>query len=197
LPFAIDGYISAAVALFVMWSGFSVMRDTVSPLLGQAPDADLVNNIKKTVMSHEGIVGIHDLMVHNYGPGRLVLSLHAEVPCDADLMGSHDLIDRIERELQEKYHALTCIHMDPVDFDNPEVVKLREMTALLVAEMDEGMTIHDFRAVFGPSHTNLIFDLVVPFSCKNEDAVSEELQRRIHARDEQLFAVITVEHTYI
>ncbi len=197
LPFAIDGYISAAVALFVMWSGFSVMRDTVSPLLGQAPDAVLVDNIKKTVMSHEGIVGVHDLMVHNYGPGRLVLSLHAEVPCDADLMSSHDQIDRIERELQEKYHALTCIHMDPVDFDNPEVVKLREMTALLVAEMDEGMTIHDFRAVFGPSHTNLIFDLVVPFSYKEVDSIAEKVQQRIHAQDERLFAVITVEHTYI
>ena len=192
----IDGYVGAAVALFVMWSGFSVMRETVSPLLGQAPDEELVTDIKRTVTAYDGIVGVHDLMVHNYGPGRLVMSLHAEVPCREDMMRSHDLIDRVERELMEKYHALVCIHMDPVDFDDPKVAQLRAMVALLVAEMDEGMTIHDFRVVFGETHTNLIFDLVVPFTCKDIQAAADALADRIHERDDRLFAVITAEHAY-
>lgn len=196
LPVSIDGYVGVAVALFVMWSGFSVMRETVSPLLGQAPDEQLVMDIKRTVMAHEGIVGVHDLMVHNYGPGRLVMSLHAEVPSDEDILRSHDLIDRIERELGEKYHALVCIHMDPVDFDDPEVAHLRAGVAMQLAEMDESLSMHDFRVVRGETHTNLIFDLVVPFDCPDAGAVADELSRRIHEKDERLYAVITVEHAY-
>ena len=195
LPISIDGYVGMAVALFVLWAGFSVMRETVSPLLGQAPDETLVLDVKRTVMGYDGVVGVHDLMIHSYGPGRMVMSLHAEVPCQADILQSHDLIDRIEREMQEKYRAIVCIHMDPVDFDNPEVARLRAMVAMQVADMDEGMTIHDFRVVFGQTHTNLIFDLVVPFG-KDEQAAAEELDRRIKQQDPNLFTVITVEHAY-
>ena len=195
LPVSIDGYVGVAVALFVLWAGFSVMRETVSPLLGQAPEEALVADVKRTVMAYDGVVGVHDLMIHNYGPGRMVMSLHAEVPCQADILQSHDLIDRIERDMQEKYRAVVCIHMDPVDFDNPEVARLRAMVAMQVAEMDEGMTIHDFRVVFGQSHTNLIFDLVVPFG-KDENAAAAELSRRVQAQDPTLFTVITVEHAY-
>ena len=195
LPVSIDGYVGVAVALFVLWAGFSVMRETVSPLLGQAPEEALVADVKRTVMAYDGVVGVHDLMIHNYGPGRMVMSLHAEVPCQADILQSHDLIDRIERDMQEKYRAVVCIHMDPVDFDNPEVARLRAMVAMQVAEMDEGMTIHDFRVVFGQSHTNLIFDLVVPFG-KDENAAAAELSRRVQTQDPTLFTVITVEHAY-
>lgn len=195
LPISIDGYVGVAVALFVLWAGFSVMRETVSPLLGQAPNETLVLDVKRTVMGYDGVVGVHDLMIHSYGPGRMVMSLHAEVPCQADILQSHDLIDRIEREMQEKYRAIVCIHMDPVDFDNPEVARLRAMVAMQVADMDEGMTIHDFRVVFGQTHTNLIFDLVVPFG-KDEQAAAEELDRRIKQQDPNLFTVITVEHAY-
>lgn len=196
LPVSIDGYVGMAVALFVMWSGFSVMRETVSPLLGQAPDEQFVMDIKRTVMAHEGVVGVHDLMVHNYGPGRLVMSLHAEVPSNEDILRSHDLIDRIERELGEKYHALVCIHMDPVDFDDPEVAHLRAEVVMQLAEMNESLSLHDFRVVRGETHTNLIFDLVVPFDCRDGKAVADELARRIHEKDERLYAVITVEHAY-
>ena len=196
LPVSIDGYVGMAVALFVMWSGFSVMRETVSPLLGQAPDEQFVMDIKRTVMAHEGVVGVHDLMVHNYGPGRLVMSLHAEVPSNEDILRSHDLIDRIERELGEKYHALVCIHMDPVDFDDPEVAHLRAEVVMQLAEMNELLSLHDFRVVRGETHTNLIFDLVVPFDCRDGKAVADELARRIHEKDERLYAVITVEHAY-
>ena len=196
LPVSIDGYVGTAVALFVMWSGFSVMRETVSPLLGQAPDEQFVMDIKRTVMAHEGVVGVHDLMVHNYGPGRLVMSLHAEVSSHEDILRSHDLIDRIERELGEKYHALVCIHMDPVDFDDPEVAHLRAEVVMQLAEMNESLSLHDFRVVRGETHTNLIFDLVVPFDCRDGKAVADELARRIHEKDERLYAVITVEHAY-
>ena len=196
LPVSIDGYVGMAVALFVMWSGFSVMRETVSPLLGQAPDEQFVMDIKRTVMAHEGVVGVHDLMVHNYGPGRLVMSLHAEVPSNEDILRSHDLIDRIERELGEKYHALVCIHMDPVDFDDPEAAHLRAEVVMQLAEMNESLSLHDFRVVRGETHTNLIFDLVVPFDCRDGKAVADELARRIHEKDERLYAVITVEHAY-
>ena len=196
LPVSIDGYVGVAVALFVMWSGFSVMRETVSPLLGQAPDEHMVMDIKRTVMAHEGIVGVHDLMVHNYGPGRLVMSLHAEVPSHEDILLSHDRIDCIERELGEKYHALACIHMDPVDFDDPEVSRLRADVIMQMADMDESLSLHDFRVVRGETHTNLIFDLVAPFDCRDSKAVADELARRIHEKDNRLYAVITVEHAY-
>lgn len=196
LPVSIDGYVGTAVALFVMWSGFSVMRETVSPLLGQAPDEQFVMDIKRTVMAHEGVVGVHDLMVHNYGPGRLVMSLHAEVSSHEDILQSHDLIDRIERELGEKYHALVCIHMDPVDFDDPEVAHMRAEVVMQLAEMNESLSLHDFRVVRGETHTNLIFDLVVPFDCRDGKAIADELARRIHEKDERLYAVITVEHAY-
>jgi len=172
-----------------------VMRETVSPLLGQAPEETLVNDVKRTVMAYDGVVGVHDLMIHNYGPGRMVMSLHAEVPCRTDILQSHELIDCIERDMQEKYRAVVCIHMDPVDFDDPEVARLRAMVAMQVAEMDEGMTIHDFRVVFGQSRTNLVFDLVVPFG-KDENVAAAELSRRIQKEDPTLFAVITVEHAY-
>ncbi len=193
---AVDGYIGAAVALFVIWSGFSVMRETVSPLLGQAPDAAFVRDVKQTVLSHDGVVGVHDLMVHNYGPGRLILSLHAEVPCDADLIKSHDLIDCIEKELMEKYHAIACIHMDPVDTADERVETLRRLVEGVAVGIDSRMTIHDFRVVFGDTHTNLIFDLVIPFDYKEAASLPAELQRRVQEQDSSLFTVVTVEHGY-
>ena len=135
-------------------------------------------------------------MVHNYGPGRLVMSLHAEVPSHEDILLSHDRIDCIERELGEKYHALACIHMDPVDFDDPEVSRLRADVIMQMADMDESLSLHDFRVVRGETHTNLIFDLVAPFDCRDSKAVADELARRIHEKDNRLYAVITVEHAY-
>ena len=191
----IDGWVGTAMAVFVMWSGFSVVRETISPLLGQAPDPALVQQIKDTVLAHEGIVGVHDLMIHNYGPGRCVISLHAEVPCGRDLLQSHDLIDLVERELSHQFGAITCIHMDPVDTDNEEVARLR---AVVEAVVDPAFTLHDFRVVFGETHTNLIFDLVVPFTCKPGDvpAITAEIQRRVRVVDPKLCTVITVEHSF-
>lgn len=195
---AIDGYVGVLVALFVLWSGFSIMRETVSPLLGQAPDPALVKEISDTVMSFDGIVGMHDLMVHNYGPGRVIVSLHAEVPCDVPITKSHDVVDCAERELKEKFHVSACIHMDPVDVADPRTKELKRVAQKVLEEVDERLSLHDFRVVPGDTHTNLIFDMVVPFELEEQrSALILEVQRRIHAVDGHLFAIITAEHSYI
>ncbi len=194
---AIDGYISLAVAAFILWSGFSVMRETVSPLLGQAPDPQLVKDISQTVMSFEGIIGIHDMIIHNYGPGRMLVSLHAEVSCHDDVLKSHDTIDLIERTLQEKFRLMACIHMDPVDTDDETTGELKRMAQAIASDVHEDLTLHDFRVVHGETHTNLIFDLVVPFSAwKQRAALEKEVAARIHATDSHLYAVITAEQSF-
>ena len=196
LPVSIDGYVGMAVALFVIWSGFTVIRDTVSPLLGQAPDPELVENIQNTVLSYDGVVGIHDLIVHDYGPGRIIVSLHAEVPEDQPITKSHDVIDNIEMELQEKFNILSCIHMDPVDTDNPETLRLKEVAIHLMNEVDESLTLHDFRVVTGDTHTNLLFDLVFPHGHPDREDATARLRDAIHAYDEHLYAVIKAESSY-
>lgn len=192
----IDGYVGVLVALFVMWSGFSVLQDTISPLLGQAPDADLVRSIRNTVLAHDGILGIHDLIVHTYGPSQRMVSLHAEVSCREDMMRSHDLIDCIERDIAGKYNAVVCIHMDPVDTEDVRVESLREFVVAVVKDINPQMSLHDFRVVFGETHTNLIFDLEVPFQYENTRDLYGELQRRVWEADPQLFVVATMEHGY-
>lgn len=192
----VDGFIGLAVAIFVLWTGISVVRQSISPLLGQAPDPELVKEIHDTVLSYEGVIGVHDLMVHNYGPGRVIISLHAEVPADVDIMISHDVMDQIEMGLMAKFKAVSCVHMDPVDTKNPEVNHLREMTTKVVEEIDEKLSLHDFRVVFGETHTNLIFDLVVPFGYENEDKLHDIIQQKIQEQNKKLFVVVQVEHQY-
>lgn len=192
----LDGYVGMAVALFVVWAGFSIIRETISPLLGQAPDQELVENIKQTVLAYDGICGIHDMMVHDYGPGRVIVSLHAEVPVDADICQSHDIIDCIEQELMQKYHIISCIHMDPIDTDNPETVRLKELAGDTLTAIHPALTLHDFRVVHGDSHTNLLFDVVVPFDHPDRERLAVEIQERIHTADDKLFAIVRVEHDY-
>ncbi len=193
---AIDGYVGVVVALFVMWSGVSIMKNTISPLLGQAPSPELVRSIRETVMAHDGVVGVHDLMVHNYGPGRCVISLHAEVPCREDLLRSHDRVDCIEKELMAKYHAIVCIHMDPVDTEDERVESLKILVKTILEDIDPRMDMHDFRVVFGETHTNLIFDLVLPFDTQENKGLCAEIQRRVQTVDQRLFVVATVEHSF-
>lgn len=193
---ALDGYVGMSVALFVIWAGFSIIRETISPLLGQTPDPALVENIKQTVLSYDGIYGIHDMMVHDYGPGRVIVSLHAEVPVDADICQSHDIIDCIEQELMQKYHIISCIHMDPIDTDNPETLRLKTLAAQELAAIYPDLTLHDFRVVHGDSHTNLLFDVVVPFDHPHREQLAVEIQERIHHTDQRLFAIVRIEHDY-
>ncbi len=192
----VDGYVGVAVALFVVWAGFSIIKETISPLLGQAPDPELVDNIRKTVLAHEEILGIHDMMVHDYGPGRVIVSLHAEVPVDADICQSHDVIDCIEQELMREYRIISCIHMDPIDTDNPETVRLKQLVTRLLADIDGSLTLHDFRVVHGESHTNLLFDVVVPFEYTGRDGLAADIARRLQAEDDKLHAIVQVEHDY-
>lgn len=193
----IDGYIGLAVALFVMWSGFSIIKETVSPLLGQAPDPDLVENIRKTVLSYPGVVGIHDMIIHDYGPGRTIVSLHAEVPADQSIITSHDLIDNIETELTEAYHLLCCIHMDPVDTENPETRHLKAQVCTLLRSIDPTLSLHDFRVVPGDTHTNVLFDVVVPHHYPQQEKLEQRIREDIRRLDPKLNAVIKVENSFI
>lgn len=193
---SIDGYVGVLLALFVIWSGFSILKDTVSLLLGQAPDPALVEEIKNTVLSYEGIIGVHDLMVHSYGARKLVLSFHAEVPSHQDILVSHDIIDQIEQDLMRQYHAVVTIHMDPVDTKDQRVGEYRKLVEDTLRDIDPSLSLHDFRVVFGKTHSNLIFDLEMPFGYKDIRPVLEELQWRIHQVNPQLFIVATPEHRY-
>ena len=192
----VDGYIGLLVAGLILWAGISVLRDGISPLLGQAPDPELVQAIRDKVLSYDGIVGVHDLIIHNYGPGRVIISLHAEVPASADILYSHDLVDCIEKDIMEEFHAVTCIHMDPVDTENEEVLRLKVLAETVLGDIDERLSLHDFRVVFGETHTNLIFDIAVPFRYKEETALAGEIQRRLRMVDEKLCVVAQVEHNY-
>lgn len=194
---AVDGYVGLVVALFILFSAYKAARETLSPLLGQAPDPELVREIRDIVLSDDTVVGVHDLVVHDYGPGRLMITLHAEVPAHGDIMAMHDVIDNIEKELMEKLHCHAVIHMDPVDTDDASIARLREQVAELVKQVEPSLTIHDFRVVRGTTHDNLIFDAVLPFSSTMTPAqAAQAIRDRVRAMDGNYYAVVTVEHSY-
>ena len=194
----LDGLMGVAVAAFILWSGWGLMMDTLSPLLGESPSPELVEHIEHTVMSYPGVLGVHDLMVHDYGPGRRLCSFHAEVPQDADILEAHDAIDHIEREIQQKFGIETTAHMDPIATDDESVNRLREQVAALARAVEPEMTIHDFRVTKGPQHTNLIFDVVVPHRCRlRDEELCERLSGAVRALDERYFAVIQVDRAYV
>ena len=162
---AIDGYVGLLVALFVIWSGFTVIKETVSPLLGQAPDPEMVRGIRETVLAHDGVVGVHDLMVHNYGPGKIFASAHIEMDAAGDVMTNHDIIDNIERQVKHSLRIEFVAHMDPIKTNDPQVNKTKTAISEAFSKMDGLESIHDFRIVPGPSHTNVIFDVVLSHNC--------------------------------
>lgn len=193
----IDAWMGILVAAFILRSGWGAARDTLNPLLGQSPAPELVRDIHDAVLAHPQVVGIHDLVIHDYGPGRSMMSLHAEVPMDANIMEVHDVIDAIERELKEKFHIETSIHMDPIATGDETVNRTREMVAALVKEIDAAMTIHDFRMTNGPHHRNLIFDVVVPYSVKRTDEeVKSAVIAKVKAADPNYYAVIEIDRAY-
>lgn len=196
--FNIDGYCGLLVALFILYAGYKAAKDTIDPLLGFPPEKEFVEQIENIVLSHEQIVGIHDLVVHDYGPGRRMISLHAEVPGNGNMFEMHDLIDLIERELNEKMQCRTVIHMDPIETDNEEVTRMKQEIAALVRGIDERITIHDFRMVTGPTHTNLIFDAVVPFEVeRSADEVKREIEQMVRNIDSKYFAVVEIDRSYV
>lgn len=195
----IDGYVGIAVSLAVMWAGVGIAKDTLEPLLGEATTPEDYIKITKFVEGYDGIVGSHDLIVHNYGPGRNMASIHAEVPNDVDIEVSHEIIDRIERDAAKMLGIFLVIHMDPVETKNEQVLKVKEQVIKIMDALDKNVSIHDFRMVDGQKQINLIFDMVVPFEYtkEKEKILKESFRTLIRMHDERYQCVITVERSYV
>ena len=194
----IDGWCGALVAVFILWSGVNAARDTIDPLLGTPPTQEFVDGVEQLVMSYPDILGIHDLIVHDYGPGRCMVSLHAEVDAGGDVLVLHDEIDNIERHLQTELHCQAVIHMDPVVTDDKEVFAAKQAVTALVRNIAPEISLHDFRMVTGPTHTNVIFDVVVPFGFPlSDEALTTQIQSQVRALDGNYFAVVTVDKSYV
>lgn len=194
----LDGYIGLLVALFILYAGVNTAKDSLSPLLGQTPDPAFVHQIEETVLSHPEVIGIHDLIVHDYGPGQRMISLHAEVRADEDILVIHDAIDHIELELRARFQCEATIHMDPVDVRDEATAQMHARVDEIIRGIDPVLSIHDFRMVVSPSHTNLIFDVQVPHRFHMSSAqLSREIHERIHAMEGGVyFAVIRLESGY-
>ena len=198
LHWQIDGWCGLVVSLLILWAGFQAAKDTLSPLLGQPPTEEFVQQIHDIVMANKSICGIHDLVVHDYGPGRVMISLHAEVPAHGDILALHDEIDNVEKELHDRLGCEAVIHMDPIVTNDETVNAEHEKIAALVRGIDENISIHDFRMVTGPTHTNVIFDAVVPYSCKMSDREAEEkIKQAVHGLDPRYFAVVQIDKSYV
>ena len=192
----VDGYVGVIVALFILWSGVGIAKDTLDPLLGQPADPEIARSIEKIVLSYPEIDGVHDLIVHNYGAGRSLASLHAEVPCNANLIAVHEVIDEAEKHVWQKTGVYLVIHMDPLDIDNAHVNALREQVDGVLREIDEQLSMHDFRVVDGERHINLIFDVVVPFSYGDEEkrGLMIAMRGKLKEIDERYNPVVTFDH---
>ena len=192
--FNIDAYCGVLVGFFILYSGTNAAKETISPLLGQPPKPEFVEQIKDLVMSHEEILGIHDMIVHDYGPGRIMTSLHAEVDAKGDIMEIHDLIDRIENEIQEQCSCQAVIHMDPILVNDPYTDELKEKVRKMIDELDSNIHFHDFRVVKGPTHTNIIFDIVLPFDYRYKDEyVLDFIRNKLSALEGNFNGVISID----
>ncbi len=194
---AIDGWAGLLVALFILRAGFGAAKDTLNPLLGQPPSPELVEGVSGVILGHSQIVGIHDLIIHDYGPGRRMMSVHAEVDARSDMLEAHDIIDHIERELGERFHLEAVIHMDPVILDDVELTRVKELAARLARQIDPRLSIHDFRLTAGPLPSNLLFVLEAPYEPGyNDQQIAEKLKEKLQAADKRYFAVIQVDRQY-
>lgn len=194
----LDGFMGLAVAGFIVCSGIGIVKDTLNPLLGEAPNEELVQELNRTIMSYNGVLGMHDLMVHDYGPGRRFASAHVEMSAKANVLESHDTIDDIERAVVAQYGVHLVLHFDPINGDDQAVNAHRAMMKELIGQIDPRLTLHDFRMVKGPGHTNLIFDVVVPPDFKLSEAeLKAEIDRRAKAQNPHHFTVVTVDQSYM
>jgi len=194
---SVDGWFGAAVSMFVLFAGFRSAYETIQPLLGVSPEEDFVKEIEETVMAHSVVLGIHDMVIHDYGPGRKMMSLHAEVDGKGNIFEIHNEIDIIEQELREKFSCETVIHMDPIETDNDAVTGFRETAVEAIREIHPDATIHDFRMVPGPHHNNLIFDAVIPHDVKGtEDELKARISELIKSRCSNCNAVVTIDRPY-
>ncbi len=195
----IDGIVGLVVSVVVMIAGVNIAKDTLAPLIGEAIDPELYEQITNFVESFDGIVGTHDLIVHNYGPSKSMASIHAEVPNDVDVEVSHEIIDQIEHEAVRRFGILLVIHLDPVETHDARVAEFRDMLGQVLEELDSRLSYHDFRMVDGVEHINLIFDLVVPREYKQQvqDNLKVRVSSAVRKRDPRCACVITVENSYL
>ena len=192
----IDAWVGLAVALFIFWAGIRILRETQNSLLGEAPVKEVTDAIDRIVSGYPAILGIHDMMIHSYGPGHSFASFHAEVDGADDVYESHDVIDEVERRIRDELSIVCTIHMDPINTDDTLTTELREETAELVREIDPRITVHDFRVVPGVTHTNLIFDVAVPFELKmTVPEIREAVSEKIREKHDTYYAVVTVDRS--
>ena len=194
---ALDGWMGLVVAVFIMVTGFKSAKETIDSLLGTPPSPECVKQIEDMALQYDDIIGVHDMIVHNYGPGRTFVSLHAEVPSDGDIVAIHDTVDNAEREIAKELGCLVTIHMDPVDVHDEHTAQLREKVSEIIKQINPDITFHDFRVVSGPTHTNLIFDIVSPMDCGLSDQeLADTIADKIHQCNESYFAVINVDKDF-
>lgn len=195
----IDGYVGILVAAIVIWAGIGIAKDTLKPLIGEPADPELYQEITQMVESYDGIVGSHDLIIHNYGPGRSMASIHAEVPNDVDVESSHEVIDKAEREVGKKLGIFLVIHMDPIETKNSRIQKLKQEIDVVITSIDDRLSFHDFRMVEGKNQINLIFDLVIPheYSPKQQSDIQLEIISQITHLDKRYQCVITIDKSFV
>ena len=194
---ALDGWMGLVVAAFIMVTGFKSAKETIDSLLGTPPSPEFVKQIEDMALQYDDIIGVHDMIVHNYGPGRTFVSLHAEVPSDGDIVAIHDTVDNAEREIAKELGCLVTIHMDPVDVHDEHTAQLRENVSEIIKQINPDITFHDFRVVSGPTHTNLIFDIVSPMDCGLSDQeLADTIADKIHQCNESYLAVINVDKDF-
>ncbi len=197
LPFSLDGIMGTIVSALILVSGIGIIKDTVNKLLGDAPSKELVDKITDFVMSYDGIIGVHDLMIHDYGPGRCFVSLHAEVSSKVNVIESHDLIDDIERDIKEKENIFLVLHMDPIATENKELQLMIKEISDFLKTIDENLSMHDFRAVGGATHTNLVFDVVIPYSLEIPDSeILAKINTFVDETYEDTYAVVTFDRSF-
>lgn len=193
----LDGYMGMAVAVLILISGISILKEAANKILGEAPDHEFVSQLETKICKYPGIYGIHDLLVHNYGPNRTFASVHAEVDSKEDILRSHDLIDTIEKDILEQDGVHLVIHMDPIVLDNPLINQLKDDVRSCVAELSSEIQIHDFRAVLGNTHSNLIFDCVIPYTCHiTKEEIQNHIDQMLSKKKETYYTVITFERPF-
>ncbi len=194
----LDSYVGLLVSLFILYNAVILIKETLNPLLGEAPDEELVKAIIDRTLSYKEIIGIHDLIVHNYGPGRIVASIHAEIPYNMDIMVAHDIIDLAEKEISEELDIHLVIHMDPINTEDEVIIKAQSNVLKVLEDFPYELTIHDFRVVGGESHMNLVFDMVVPFSFepKDEEKLLKEVEEEIKSRHPNYDVTIKIDYQY-
>lgn len=196
LHFNLDGYMGIVVSGIILYGAYGLLRDMINSLIGEAPDPELVHNIVDRIMAHPAILGVHDMMLHNYGPNKIFASAHVEVDSSKDIFETHDHIDNIEREVKENMNIDLVLHMDPVKVNDPETELYRAKVVEAIHQIDPKWGFHDFRIVSGPTHVNLVFDLVIPFEEKYAQEEIEEMLLKHIQSDKKIYFVLTIDHPY-